>query len=292
MKPVEGIYALILYLRKEQTLRIGRLGVFYFPVGWYVYVGSAHGGGGVQKRTDRHRKNNISKKKKWNIDFFRSKARLCEIWFSHASQVFECEWAHAFCKMQEAMIYAEKFGANDCYPYCETHFLQFETRPCTAVLRHKLAHLSKHPPIYAQFEGAFSTDPSTKALPTNSIAASYHRGRRVTECWYHAAYDGHLKLDPRAIADEEVLRLPQFKMLENEVATKFKMDSRNLRRDVRTAFAVDQLISNCGESAAEAIFSSASKLGRQSLLNLSKQTAGEQQTQIGKLVGKDIPPRI
>lgn len=283
MKPEEGIYALILYLRKEQTLRIGKLGVFDFPVGWYVYVGSAHGPGGVQKRTDRHRKNNITKKKKWNIDFFRSEARLCEIWFSHASQIFECEWAQAFCKMPEAMVHAERFGANDCYPYCETHFLQFETRPCTAVLRHKLARLSQHPPVYAQFEGTFSNDPSTISLPSTSIAASYHRGRRVVEAWYRAAYDGILECDPQLISNEETVKRPEYKNLENEIASKLKLDIAQLKSDARLTFAIDNLIRNCGELATSAVLSPESRLSRRAVLQLSKQPAAYQQQQLSEI---------
>lgn len=284
MKPEKGIYALILFLQKERTLRIGRLGVFDFPVGWYVYVGSAHGPGGVRKRTDRHRKNNISKKKKWNIDYFRSEARLCEIWFSHVAQKYEHAWARAFCKMEGAMMHAEEFGARDCYPWCPTHFLQYETRPRIAVLRHRLADRPEHPPVYSQFEGAFSTDPTTRTLSEGSLAASYHRGQRVVETWNRAAYDGVIEFEPTSISIEEILKRPEYKQLECKLAARLKVDSAALRNDLRVTFAIDQIIGNCGGDAERKIFSPKSKLTRRAILELGKQSSSLQQEKIAELV--------
>lgn len=211
MNSDKGVYALLLHLGKGRTLRIGKLGIFYFPVRWYVYLGSAHGPGGVRKRTDRHRKNNSWKKKRWNIDFLRSEARLCEIWFSQARQIFEHRWAHAFCDMEDAMMHAEKFGAQDCYPLCPTHLLQYDIRPSLPAFRYRVANrYPDQPPIFSQFVGAFSTDPSTRSIAGSSLEASYHSGRQVTERWYRASYDGLFNGDLPDSRNSKIFCYPEY----------------------------------------------------------------------------------
>ena len=42
-----GTYVLLLHLPDNEQLTIGKLGTFDFPAGWYAYVGSAFGPGGV-----------------------------------------------------------------------------------------------------------------------------------------------------------------------------------------------------------------------------------------------------
>ena len=37
----KGTYSLSLHLVAPARLRVGRLGIFDFPAGWYVYVGTA-----------------------------------------------------------------------------------------------------------------------------------------------------------------------------------------------------------------------------------------------------------
>ncbi len=62
-----GTYVVIFVLAVDATVAVGALGTFDFPSGYYGYVGSAFGTGGVRARTDRHRRQHIARKK-WNID--------------------------------------------------------------------------------------------------------------------------------------------------------------------------------------------------------------------------------
>jgi len=55
-----GTYALLLKLDKQERITVGRLGTFDFPAGYYLYVGSALGPGGLQARLARHRRDNES----------------------------------------------------------------------------------------------------------------------------------------------------------------------------------------------------------------------------------------
>jgi hypothetical protein len=57
LRPAEipGTYVTLYRLSKAaKGVRVGQLGTFDFPVGYYCYVGSAFGGGGVFERTGRH----------------------------------------------------------------------------------------------------------------------------------------------------------------------------------------------------------------------------------------------
>jgi len=57
---VKGTYVLILSLDKVTQIEIGKLGTFLFKSGFYTYVGSAFGNGGLRNRLAHHL--NISKK--------------------------------------------------------------------------------------------------------------------------------------------------------------------------------------------------------------------------------------
>src|SRR5581483_5786349 len=65
--PVPGTYVVFFHLpRAVPGLRVGELGTFDFPAGYYAFLGSAFGAGGVRKRTERHLTRRS--KMKWNID--------------------------------------------------------------------------------------------------------------------------------------------------------------------------------------------------------------------------------
>jgi Uri superfamily endonuclease len=66
---------LVLRLDTPQTIAIGRLGSIDFPVGWYLYVGSAHGPGGLHARLARHRRRlGGTKRAHWHVDYLREHA--------------------------------------------------------------------------------------------------------------------------------------------------------------------------------------------------------------------------
>jgi len=49
-----GTYALILVAEEQQSAEIGKLGALDVQPGFYVYVGSARGPGGLKARIARH----------------------------------------------------------------------------------------------------------------------------------------------------------------------------------------------------------------------------------------------
>lgn len=112
-----GTYALVLYLSRAQTIRIGKLGVFKFPRGYYIYVGSALNG--LTTRLARHLRED--KNKFWHIDYLLEHAPVREIWTHCGKEQLECLWARAALALPRASIVAPRFGASDCA--CSTHLI-------------------------------------------------------------------------------------------------------------------------------------------------------------------------
>jgi hypothetical protein len=69
-----GSYALCLWLAQEQRIAVGRLGVCNFPPGGYVYLGSAHGPGGLRARLAHHAR--LAARPRWHLDYFRPYAGI------------------------------------------------------------------------------------------------------------------------------------------------------------------------------------------------------------------------
>ncbi|MCS6880158.1 MAG: GIY-YIG nuclease family protein [Oscillochloridaceae bacterium] len=116
---MKGTYILVLQLdRPAPGLRIGKLGVFDFAPGLYLYVGSAFGAGGLAGRLAHHRR--IEKPRPhWHIDYLRPVARLREAWTVGGPERFECRWCRALAAMPALSIPAPGFGARDSG--CRSH---------------------------------------------------------------------------------------------------------------------------------------------------------------------------
>ena len=68
-----GTYVLVLELEGACKISVGALGVVSFNEGYYAYVGSARGPGGLGARLRRHLSR--PKKRRWHIDFLLHRAR-------------------------------------------------------------------------------------------------------------------------------------------------------------------------------------------------------------------------
>ncbi len=72
---MKGSYILIIQVKKDMKVKIGKLGILSFKRGYYAYVGSAMNG--LEGRIRHHLRHN--KKMHWHIDYFLSKAEIKEI---------------------------------------------------------------------------------------------------------------------------------------------------------------------------------------------------------------------
>jgi len=120
-----GTYVLILRLARQMSLSVGQLGEFELPAGWYAYVGSAHGPGGLASRVARHQR--ASKKLHWHIDYLRAYSEPVVVWYATGTRRRECRWARALSRLPRASLPAAGFGASDCH--CSAHLIRFPSRP-------------------------------------------------------------------------------------------------------------------------------------------------------------------
>lgn len=120
-----GNYVLLLHLPTDEILTIGKLGTFEFPAGWYTYVGSAFGPGGLAGRLKHHLR--PVERPHWHIDYLRQAAELREIWFSPGLESYEQDWADLLLAIPGATVLIEGFGASDSDR--DTHLFYFDVRP-------------------------------------------------------------------------------------------------------------------------------------------------------------------
>jgi Uri superfamily endonuclease len=93
--------------------------------GFYVYVGSALGTGGVRARLARHMRH--AERPHWHIDYLRRHTTLEEIWFCCDRKSREHVLARRIAGMPKVLVPMLGFGSSDCD--CESHLFFFEKRP-------------------------------------------------------------------------------------------------------------------------------------------------------------------
>jgi Uri superfamily endonuclease len=120
-----GTYALIITLDRPRIIDVGRRGRFRFPAGFYLYVGSALGPGGLAGRLERHLR--ADKRLHWHVDYLLCRARVVQVWIAESAARRECDWAQAAMRLPEATIILPRFGASDCR--CISHLSAFTVLP-------------------------------------------------------------------------------------------------------------------------------------------------------------------
>jgi Uri superfamily endonuclease len=143
-----GTYVMILHAEQSIVLRIGRLGTFWLPAGYWLYVGSAFGAGGVKARTDRHRDPTVPKM--WNLDHLKAVARPVELWWTHETRKMECPWAMSLAELPGYRCPVARCGGNDCKS-CPAHFYQTLEEPAAEAFVKMVRHaFPNHGAIYRQ----------------------------------------------------------------------------------------------------------------------------------------------
>lgn len=125
VKPGPGTYALILSCSVDAVIQIGRLGQLQLRPGFYVYLGSALGPGGVRGRLAHHEK--VSERPRWHIDYLRAHTKIDQVWYSQGTRCREHQWACAMRTVRGASMPMAGFGVSDCQ--CESHLYFFKRRP-------------------------------------------------------------------------------------------------------------------------------------------------------------------
>ena len=118
-----GVYSLIIRLKKDQKITIGKLGKISFKKGFYIYTGSALNG--LTARVERHRKK--KKKKFWHIDYLLNSkhAKISEVFMIKTNKKIECKLNKIISVLPKANP-IKNFGCSDCR--CKTHLYYFEDK--------------------------------------------------------------------------------------------------------------------------------------------------------------------
>jgi Uri superfamily endonuclease len=125
----------VLWLHLDRPLQVstGRLGDVHLAPGFYGYVGSAFGPGGVRARLGRHLSG--AGRAHWHIDYLRAACDVHGAWVSYHGRRLEHGWAQALLALPGARPLAG-FGATDCE--CPTHLVGFGRVPSLPAFQRQL----------------------------------------------------------------------------------------------------------------------------------------------------------
>jgi len=150
MKSFPGSYALIFHCDQTLDVDVGALGQLTLLPGYYIYIGSAFGSGGVAARIAHHCQ--ISLRPHWHLDYLRPHMRLLEIWCTYDSVRREHQWAEQLARLRGVRQPFPGFGASDCD--CFTHFFRFGFKPSFDGFRQRLRRSEKgHKRFYRELVG-------------------------------------------------------------------------------------------------------------------------------------------
>ena len=123
----KGTYVLIAFVAQTKRLVIGHLGTFTLAPGFYAYVGSGFGAGGLRARLSHHLESTADPH--WHIDYLLQCAMPFEIWFTTASNRLERQWVELFEKDARFRMPIPRFGSSDYHRSRSSHLFYSKRRP-------------------------------------------------------------------------------------------------------------------------------------------------------------------
>jgi len=117
--PSKGTYCLLIHLKTDSEISIGKLGRIDFKKGYYFYVGSALNS--LEGRIRRHLRD--QKKLFWHIDYLlaQKNAEIVDVIFAINDSKWECKIALEIARKGHVI---ENFGCSDCK--CDSHLFFFK----------------------------------------------------------------------------------------------------------------------------------------------------------------------
>jgi Uri superfamily endonuclease len=138
MEPKPGTYVVVLRNRLSLSLQIGRRGELAVRPGFYLYVGSALGSGGLVARVSRHCRGGT--RKHWHIDYLRARTQPVAVWYRYSRTRLEHDWAAVLARTSD-MVPVKGFGCSDCQ--CDAHLFYSAQEPTAGAFAEALAcHVS------------------------------------------------------------------------------------------------------------------------------------------------------
>lgn len=117
MNSQKGTYQLLIRLAQPETVRVGRLGLFDLPEGYYVYTGSAMNG--LRSRISRHLRKR--KRLRWHIDYLLARSEVIGVYENWCDRRLECELNELMLNSMYSSVLIHGFGSSDCR--CRAHLV-------------------------------------------------------------------------------------------------------------------------------------------------------------------------
>ena len=157
ISPLPGTYTLVLSSSMEKPVKVGKLGNLLLKPGFYVYIGSAFGPGGLTARLGHHLKN--SSRPHWHIDYVAPILQLYQIWYTYDPTRREHQWAEIHGVARGASIPFPGFGSSDCS--CPSHLFFYQSPPSASHFRRKIqSKFADHAKIIIAISKKFLTTSS------------------------------------------------------------------------------------------------------------------------------------
>ncbi|MHC1766628.1 MAG: DUF123 domain-containing protein [Verrucomicrobiia bacterium] len=122
-----GTYVLVAAVAQMKRLEIGSLGMQVLQPGFYLYVGSAFGAGGLRARVGHHLKGAADPH--WHIDYLLTVAEPVEVWFTTADTKLEHHWAEMLENASQFRTPIARFGSSDYHRSRASHLFYSKRRP-------------------------------------------------------------------------------------------------------------------------------------------------------------------
>jgi Uri superfamily endonuclease len=176
-----GCYSLIIDLKRKKTIRVGELGEAVFPVGTYVYTGSAMNGLGARLRRHYSRQKKIH----WHIDYLLTlpEARIKKIVLYPAAPGQECRQNKRIAARAGAAVILKNFGASDCKSGCSSHLFFFakDFLPKFLITHEGAIGLNYHSSEAQAPAFSLATQPSNGEFKEKAIDCSRYKPKGVRQ---------------------------------------------------------------------------------------------------------------
>src|ERR1035437_1034230 len=140
-----GTYVLIARVLQTKRLGIGSLGEFDITPGFYAYVGSAFGSGGLRARLGLHLESLAEPH--WHIDYLLEVATPIEIWFTTADRKLEKDWAELLEEAPGFRVPIARFGSSDYHRSRASHLFYSKRRPSVWWLEQQVMEMFEAVPL-------------------------------------------------------------------------------------------------------------------------------------------------
>lgn len=121
----KGTYVLVLQVAQLKRMEIGQLGTFDIRPGFYAYVGSALGAGGLRARIMHHLEAVAAPH--WHIDYLMGFAVPLEVWYAVSDRRLERSWVELLESRFRCPI--PQFGSSDYHRSRSSHLFFAKRRP-------------------------------------------------------------------------------------------------------------------------------------------------------------------